>query len=172
MLLLAATCSPRGWACRNRREKRPHQSCLGSRALTRWWYWLEKWDLQAEVGAPLPLRLASSIGWSVTGSAALQYRFRRIWWPELEVNDQRWWDGQRNGFTQSYLTPGVEVGALPIGSTGMGAEVAVGYQYALSPSQRERPAFLATAMPGSGPRGSTSTDNHFSIAAGYRRPIR
>lgn len=99
----------------------------------------EKWDLQATVGTPLPLRLASSIGWSVTGSAALQYRFQRIWWPELEVNAQRWWDGQRNGFTQSYLTPGIVVGSVPVGSTGMGAEVGVGYQYALSPTQRERP---------------------------------
>jgi hypothetical protein len=97
-------------------------------------------DIQATIGAPLPMRLASSIGFSITGNTALQYHLLTYFWPEFEVNATRWLDGQRQGKTQVYLTPGLILGRFPLFDNHVRAVIGAGYQYAVAPKQVTEPA--------------------------------
>ncbi len=63
-------------------------------------------DVQTTAGISLPdgglQRLGMPLGWNT----AFQYRILRYVWPEFEVNYTWWPNGQREGQTQVFLTPG------------------------------------------------------------------
>jgi hypothetical protein len=102
-----------------------------------------RWDIQATVGAPLPLSRQRTIGYSVVTNVALQYHLGQYFWPEVEANSTYWASGPREGKTQVFLTPGLVLGRFPlVGRTK--AIVGFGYQIAVSPTQTTTPVLTPT----------------------------
>ena len=90
-------------------------------------------DIQATVGAPLPLQQQHEIGISIATNGALQYHLLRYLWPELEMNDTWWVDGkQRGGKNQVFLTPGIILGRFEIYKR-VRFIIGGGYQSAITP---------------------------------------
>ncbi|HVJ55649.1 MAG TPA: transporter [Aliidongia sp.] len=100
-------------------------------------------DIQATVGAQLPLSHESTIGNAVVSNLAFQYHVGEHFWPELEFNDTYWSGGLRDGKNQVFLTPGVILGRFPLGERAKGS-IGVGYQIALSPTLTKNPALTPT----------------------------
>ncbi len=97
-------------------------------------------DVQATVGSPIPMRLASSLGYNIATNVALQYHLYNYFWPEFEVNDTKWISGtQRHGLNQVYLTPALILGRFPMFDNACRLIVGAGYQYAVEPKQRTVP---------------------------------
>jgi hypothetical protein len=61
----------------------------------------------------------------------MQYRIYHYFWPEFEVNYTWWPNGEREGETQVFLTPGILVGRIPIHER-IGLTVGFGYQVAVT----------------------------------------
>jgi hypothetical protein len=64
-------------------------------------------------------------------NTAMQYRIYHYFWPEFEVNYTWWPNGEREGETQVFLTPGILVGRIPIHER-IGLTVGFGYQVAVT----------------------------------------
>jgi hypothetical protein len=96
-------------------------------------------DIQATVGFPLPLSDESTIGTSMATNVTFQYHLWTYFWPEFEVNDTYWMDGQRGGRNQMFLTPGIVFGRFELPGR---AKFILGtaYQFALSPPFTTKPA--------------------------------
>ena len=100
-------------------------------------------DIQGTVGVPLPLSHESTIGTSVVTNVALQYHWAKYFWPELEINDTDWADGERAGKNQAFLTPGLILGRFELFSHARFI-IGAGYQFAVSPRQILTPALTPT----------------------------
>jgi len=89
-------------------------------------------DVQTTAGISLPngglQRLGMPLGWNT----AFQYRVLRYFWPEFEVNYTWWPNGEREGQTQLFLTPGLLIGRIPIHER-VGLTLGAGYQIAVTP---------------------------------------
>jgi len=86
-------------------------------------------DLQTTVGIALPLADEASIGQTLSWNTALQYHFVPMFWPQLELNMSHFTDGEHNGLTQVFVSPGVVIGRFGIHertsfSVGLGYQVA------------------------------------------------
>lgn len=90
-------------------------------------------DVQATMGVPIPTAYESAIGMSLVTNVAFQYHIFEYFWPEVEVNDTYWFDGERAGYNQLFITPGVIVGRFPIGGTAK-LIFGIGYQFAVTPT--------------------------------------
>ena len=55
----------------------------------------------------------------------------RYFWPQFEVNYTWWPNGQREGESQVFLTPGLVVGTIPIHAR-IGIAIGAGYQVAVT----------------------------------------
>jgi hypothetical protein len=88
-------------------------------------------DIQATVGVPIPTNLESTVGTSLATNVALQYHLGKYFWPEFEFNDTYWFDGEREGKNQLFLTPGIIFGRFPLGGRKK-LIVGVAYQFAVS----------------------------------------
>ena len=88
--------------------------------------------------AAIPTAYEARIGSQITNNLAFQYRLRRIFWPQLEVNWTYFPDGQRGGKNQVLLTPGLVVGRLPL-TDQLRLTVGVGYQSAITPNYHASP---------------------------------
>jgi hypothetical protein len=97
-----------------------------------------RFDIQSTLGLPVPLAHENIIGTSLVSNTTFQYRIAQVFWPEFEVNTTYWFDGQRGGKTQVFLTPGIVFGRFPIGPVKLIA--GVGYQVAVSPVLTLKPA--------------------------------
>ena len=88
-------------------------------------------DVQMTAGIALPdgglQRLGMPLAWNTT----FQYRVFKYFWPEFEVNYTWWPNGEREGQTQVFLTPGIVVGRIPIHER-VGLTVGFGYQVAVT----------------------------------------
>jgi hypothetical protein len=85
-------------------------------------------DIQASVAVPVPVEFENKIGTSLASNLALQYHFAKYFWPEFEFNDTYWFDGERGGKDQLFLTPGIIFGPFPISQRAklnFGVEVSV-----------------------------------------------
>jgi hypothetical protein len=89
-------------------------------------------DIQGTVGVSFPTSHVDVIGDSLAANVAFQYHFAKFFWPEFEVNYTHWFNGQRSGKDQVFLTPGIIFGRFPIAGRAK-AIVGVGYQVAVSP---------------------------------------
>jgi Putative MetA-pathway of phenol degradation len=69
-------------------------------------------DLQGTLGMSLPAGNAAGIGKTIPWNNALQYRVRRKFWPEVELNYTHFQDGKNDGKTQMFVTPGLVIGKL------------------------------------------------------------
>jgi hypothetical protein len=87
-------------------------------------------DMQGTIGAAQPAAKTSTIGRTYTWNHTFQLHALAKLWPEFEVN-QSWFSGGKNdGKEQTFLTPGLVIGRLPItdrvGFTfGAGVQIAV-----------------------------------------------
>jgi hypothetical protein len=91
-------------------------------------------DIQASVAVPVPVEFEDKIGTSLASNLALQYHFAKYFWPEFEFNDTYWFDGERGGKDQLFLTPGIIFGPFPI-SQRVKLNFGVGYQFAVLPTK-------------------------------------
>lgn len=104
-------------------------------------------DVQATVGAPIPLSHESEIGASVVTNVALQAHIDQYFWPELEFNDTYWSDGPRREKNQLLLTPGILLGRFQLTRATKGI-IGIGYQIAVSPKVIKEPALVPTYQDG------------------------
>jgi hypothetical protein len=88
-------------------------------------------DVQATVGATLPTQHVEVTGRTLVSNVAFQYHVDRLFWPEVELNDTAWLDGPRSGKSQTFLTPGLVIGRIPLEGR-FRLAVGVGYQTAIS----------------------------------------
>jgi hypothetical protein len=89
-----------------------------------------RFNVQSTYGATLPSGGTRLTGRQYVSNTALQGRFARILWPELELNSTTYKGGPNNGKTQAFLTPGVILGRFPLTrssglSFGVGMQIAV-----------------------------------------------
>jgi hypothetical protein len=88
-------------------------------------------DVQTTAGIALPDGGLQRLGMPLAWNTAFQYRFFKYFWPEFEVNYTWWPNGEREGQTQVFLTPGIVVGRIPIHER-VGITVGFGYQVAVT----------------------------------------
>ncbi|MFZ1079015.1 MAG: hypothetical protein WAN31_04965 [Methylovirgula sp.] len=89
-------------------------------------------DIQATSGVAIPTANESMIGTSLVTNIAFQYHFGEYFWPEVELNDTYWFDGERANLTQLFVTPGIIFGRFAIGKN-LKAIFGFGYQVAVTP---------------------------------------
>jgi hypothetical protein len=80
-----------------------------------------KFDVQGTLGFSLPTGNISLIGHTLPWNNTLQYRIYKKFWPEVEINENHFYDGNSNivptshpGKTSVYITPGLVLGRFPI----------------------------------------------------------
>jgi hypothetical protein len=94
-------------------------------------------DIQATSGISIPFRHQDTVGKSVATNIAFQYHAFQYFWPEFEINDTQWLDGnQRGGKNQIFLTPGVILGRFVIHDR-VKVIIGGGRQFAISPKYVE-----------------------------------
>ena len=76
-------------------------------------------DLTSTAGGSLPVTNAHGLGHSVIWNNVAQYRLAktgvaRFFWPEFEANTTFFKGGPNDGKTQSFATPGLIVGRIPL----------------------------------------------------------
>jgi hypothetical protein len=91
-------------------------------------------DVQASVAVPVPVEFENKVGTSLASNVALQYHLGKYFWPEFEFNDTYWFDGERSGKDQLFVTPGIVFGPFPI-SQRVKLNFGVGYQVAILPTK-------------------------------------
>lgn len=78
-----------------------------------------RWDVVSTTGGLLPITNAAGIGHAVQQNATIQYRFAdtgfaHFLWPEVESNTTVFVGGPNDGKVQSFVTPGLVLGRLPL----------------------------------------------------------
>jgi len=87
--------------------------------------------VQSTAGIALPDGGLERLGMPLLWNTAFQYRVFKLFWPELEVNYSWWPNGEREGETQVFLTPGLVIGRIPIHDR-VGLTIGAGYQVAVT----------------------------------------
>jgi len=95
-------------------------------------------DIQSTVGVSFPTDYSQETGDILAWNTTFQYHLFDVLWPELEVNDTFWLGGERAGKHQIFLTPGIVLGRIPLGSR-VKLSVGAGYQLAVSPDTIREP---------------------------------
>jgi hypothetical protein len=88
-------------------------------------------DVQGTLGISLPTGNEETIGRNLTWNNAVQYRIYKKIWPETEVNFTHYYQGEHNGNTVVYLTPGVVLGKFHLWHR-LGFTVGGGYEIAVT----------------------------------------
>jgi hypothetical protein len=106
-----------------------------------------KLALFSSLGGGLPTSKVSTSGRILHWNSVAQYRVGKYFFPELEVNTTSYLGGARDGKTQTFLSPGIIVGRLPIrhveGSR-LGITVGAGFQTAVTSFHTYNHAFSTT----------------------------
>jgi hypothetical protein len=87
-------------------------------------------DVQGTLGISLPTGNTPTIGRDLLWNDTFQYKIFKKFWPETEVNLTRYFQGEHNGNTVVYLTPGLVLGRFKLWdrlsfTVGGGYEIAV-----------------------------------------------
>src|SRR5579872_2780047 len=98
-------------------------------------------DIQTTAGISLPDGGLQRLGMPVAWNTAFQYRIFKYFWPEFEVNYTWRPNGEREGETQVFLTPGIVIGRIPVYQR-IGITAGFGYQVAVT----ESPAYNHSAI--------------------------
>ncbi len=88
-------------------------------------------DVQGTLGGSLPTGNIAHIGHNLTWNNAFQYRVFKKIWPETEVNFTHFYEGEHNGMTSAYLTPGMVLGKFHLLDR-LGCTVGGGFQIAVT----------------------------------------
>lgn len=94
-----------------------------------------KFAVFSAVGGGLPVSKVSTSGRTIHWNTVAQYKVGKYFTPELEVNTTSHFGGTRDGKTQTFLSPGIVVGKLPIRkleSSRLGITVGAGFQTAVT----------------------------------------
>jgi hypothetical protein len=86
-------------------------------------------DLQSTIGGSLAASGSNMLGRSIVFNTALDYRIKGKLWSMIEQNSTFWYGGLLDGKRQTFITPGVVLGAFPI-EKWLHFSVGVGYQIA------------------------------------------
>jgi hypothetical protein len=86
-------------------------------------------DVQGTLGISLPTGHEVAIGRNLAWNNTFQYRIFRKFWPEIEVNFTHFYQGEHNGNTSVYLTPGLVLGRFHLWRR-LGFTIGGGYQIA------------------------------------------
>lgn len=100
-------------------------------------------DVQTTAGISLPDGGLKRLGMPLAWNTAFQYRVMKLFWPEFEVNYTWWPNGEREGQTQVFLTPGLVIGRIPIYER-VGITVGFGYQVAVTTNPAYNHAAILT----------------------------
>ena len=76
-------------------------------------------------GGSLPVSNAKNLGHTIGWNNAVQYHVAktgmgRFFWPEVEFNSNFYKGGSNDGKTQTFVTPGMVIGRIPLGRTASG----------------------------------------------------
>jgi hypothetical protein len=93
-----------------------------------------RFNIQASFAMPVPVELESHIGTLLASNVTFQYHLWKYLWPEFELNDTYWFDGERGGKDQLFLTSGIVIGPYPV-SKRVKLNFGVGYQVAVLPTK-------------------------------------
>jgi hypothetical protein len=86
-------------------------------------------NVQSTIGIQIPVSDTYLTGQPYTFNTAFQYRLGKRVWPELEVNAMGYKGGPSDGKKQTFLTPGLFLGRIPL-NRNMGLTFGVGMQIA------------------------------------------
>lgn len=100
-------------------------------------------DVQATAGISLPDGGLQRLGMPLAWNTAFQYHVFHYFWPEFEVNYTWWPNGEREGQTQVFLTPGLMIGRIPIHNR-VGITFGAGYQVAVTKNPAYNHAVIAS----------------------------
>src|SRR6202035_1806223 len=89
-------------------------------------------DVQGTLGASVPDNGGSraGIGTPILSNTAFQYRLLKYLWAQVETNYTYWPNGNHEGLSQLFPTPGLAIGRIPIAgraglTVGAGCQIAV-----------------------------------------------
>ncbi len=102
-----------------------------------------KLDVQATLGSGLPVNDTQLIGRTLLTNVAAQYHISRFIWPELESNSTFWYGGLNDGHKQSFITPGLVLGRVPIHHR-VGLTLGTGFQIAATRFHQYNHALIGT----------------------------
>jgi outer membrane putative beta-barrel porin/alpha-amylase len=88
-----------------------------------------RFSIQSTLGVGLPVDSIDRLGRALAWNTAFQYHVRRFLWPELEVNSTFFEGGTNDGKKQTFLTPGLVVGRIPLHNR-LGLTLGTGMQIA------------------------------------------
>jgi hypothetical protein len=88
-------------------------------------------DVQGTLGISLPTGNEQTIGRDLLSNNTVQYHIFKKFWPEVEVNTTRYFQGEHDGNTSVYLTPGIVLGRFHLWHR-LGFTVGGGYEIAVT----------------------------------------
>lgn len=94
-----------------------------------------KFAVFSALGGGLPTSKVATSGRTIHWNTVAQYKVGRYFTPELEVNTTSYFGGSRDGKTQTFLSPGIMVGKLPIrkvDGSRLGVTFGAGFQTAVT----------------------------------------
>jgi hypothetical protein len=82
-------------------------------------------SLTSTAGGSLPVSNGKNLGHTIGWNNAAQYRVAktgvgRFFWPEMEFNSNFYKGGSNDGKAQTFVTPGMIIGRIPLGRTASG----------------------------------------------------
>ena len=91
-------------------------------------------DLTSTAGGSLPVTNVIGLGRSVIWNNVAQYRLAktgvaRLFWPEFEANTTFFKGGSNDGKTQTFATPGVVIGRIPLSHDASGKPGRLGFTF-------------------------------------------
>ncbi len=90
-----------------------------------------RFSVQSTFGVGLPVDSQDILGHPIAWNTAFQYHIHRFFWPELEINSTFFEGGTHDGEKQTFLTPGLVIGRIPIHNR-VGLTLGSGMQIAAS----------------------------------------
>lgn len=103
-----------------------------------------RFDYETTAGGTLPISNATKLGHTITWNNVAQYHVGRFFWPEIESNTSIFKGGKNDGNTQSFITPGLVIGRIPIHNR-TGLTFGAGEQIAVTPFHLYNHALVLTA---------------------------
>jgi hypothetical protein len=100
-------------------------------------------DFQTTAGISLPDGGLQRLGMPLAWNTAFQYHFFHYFWPEFETNYTWWPNGEREGESQLFLTPGLLIGRIPIYER-VGVTFGAGFQVAVTKNPAYNHAVIAS----------------------------
>jgi hypothetical protein len=108
----------------------------------------KRFDFQSGVGGTMPTHSIHSIGRTISWNNVVQYRVRKIFWPELETNSTFYFLGPHDGKSQVFLIPGLMIHKVKLRAeetNRLALSVGGGMQIATSSYQAYNHALVLTA---------------------------